>query len=68
MTPDLTVQNEGSIFLLRQHSAAGRDWMNEHIAISEETQMWGDAVVVEHRYIGDIIAGARSDGLTVAAA
>ena len=62
---DLTVQNEGSIFLLDASSAVGRDWMNENIAITAER--WAGAIVVEHRYIQDIIDGARRDGLTVEA-
>ena len=64
---DLYVQNEGSIFLLHPQSDAGLGWINEHI--DECATRWGHgpraAVVVEHRYIGNIVAGAQADGLSV---
>ena len=49
---DLYVQNEGSIFLLHPLTKLGEQWINEHIP--GEAQKLGKAVVVEHRYIGDI--------------
>lgn len=60
---DLTVRNEGTIFLLNPVSDAGREWVVEHIP--EDAQRWGGAVVVEHRYISDIVRGAQADGLLV---
>ncbi len=60
---DLCVQNEGSIFLLRALSDAGREWIAEHIP--DEAQTCGGAIVVEHRYIGGIVQGAINDGLEV---
>lgn len=63
MPADFTVQNEGSIFLLRPLTEAARDWVAEHIPADAQT--FGDAIVIEHRYIGDIVDGAQRDGLTV---
>ena len=60
---DLSIQNEGSIFLLRGLSEAGKAWIAEHIP--GDAQRYGGAVVVEHRYIGDIAHGAVNDGLEV---
>ena len=60
---DLLIQNEGSIFLLHQLTQLGKDWVEEHIG--DDAQIFGSAIVVEHRYIGDIAAGALADGLTV---
>ena len=60
---DLYIQNEGSIFLLRGLSDAGKAWIAEHIP--EDAMTFGGAVVVEHRYIGDIAQGAVDDGLEV---
>jgi hypothetical protein len=60
---DFTVQNEGSIFLLRPHTQSANDWIGEHIP--DDAQFFGNAVVVEHRYIADIVAGIQSDGLEV---
>jgi hypothetical protein len=62
--PDLTIQNEGSIFLLRASTDAGRTWIEANIP--DDAQTFGGAVVVEHRYIADITQGAINDGLEVA--
>lgn len=60
---DLSISNQGSIFLLRAESDAGREWIAEHIP--DDAQSFGGAIVVEHRYIGDIAQGAMNDGLEV---
>lgn len=60
---DLSIQNEGSIFLLRGLTDAGKAWIAENIP--SDAQTFGDAVVVEHRFIGDIAQGAVCDGLEV---
>lgn len=60
---DLYIQNEGSIFLVRATSEVGQDWLDEHI--SQEAQTFGGAIVVEHRFIVDILRGATGDGLEV---
>jgi hypothetical protein len=60
---DFSVENHFSLFLLRPLSDAARDWISEHIP--DDAQVFGEAVVVEHRYIGEIVNGARADGLVV---
>ncbi len=61
---DFYVQNEGSIFILRALSNEAKQWVADHIPA--DATFWGhDGVVVEHRYIADIVQGAISDGLTV---
>lgn len=60
---DLRVQNEGNIFLLYQETDLGRQWVEDNLP--EDAMTWGGAVVVEHRYIGAIVAGAQGDGLEV---
>lgn len=60
---DLSVENHGSIFLLRANTDAGRAWVAEHIP--DDAQVFGGATVVEHRFIADIAAGAIDDGLEV---
>jgi hypothetical protein len=60
---DLSIQNEGSIYLLRGLSEAGKKWIAENIP--DDAQHFGGAVVVEHRFIADIAQGAASDGLEV---
>ena len=62
-TTDLLVHGEGSIFLLRPTSRRGQHWIDEHV--SDDRQEWAGAVVVAHRFIGDIVRGAQADGLEV---
>lgn len=63
MNIDFAVENHFSIFLLRPLSDAAREWIAEHIPA--DAQFWGSAVVVEPRCIGDIVRGARADGLVL---
>jgi hypothetical protein len=60
---DLSIQNEGSIFLLRGLTEAGKAWIAEHIP--DDAPTFGAAVVIEHHFIGDIAQGAVNDGLEV---
>jgi hypothetical protein len=63
MQKDFEVRNEGSIWLLRPVSQAGRDWAGEHIPA--DALRFGGAIAVEHRFIGDILDGIAGDGLSV---
>jgi hypothetical protein len=49
--------------LLRPTSRRGRRWIDARIT-ADRTE-WAGAIVVEHRYIGDIVRGALDDGLRV---
>lgn len=60
---DFLVQNEGSIFLLHPLSESARDWIEEYLP--EDRMTFGGAIVVEHRYIADIVRGAQLDGLVI---
>lgn len=64
MTNDFEVQNEGTIFLLRPLTVAATAWLEENIT-GDDHQYFGHALVVEHRYIADIVEGIRNDGLLV---
>ncbi len=60
---DLLVHGGGSVYLLCPISLQGSAWVAQHIPLDA---MWfGGAVVVEHRYIRDIVVGATRDGLEV---
>ena len=61
---DFTIQNEGSIFLLQPCTDAARSWVEEFLP--EDRLEFAGAIVVEHRYIQDIVHGIRRDGLEVA--
>ena len=60
---DLRVQDEGSIKILYAQTDRGRLWVRDRI--SGEHQMWAGGVVVEHRYIDEIINGASEDELSI---
>lgn len=60
---DIRVENHGSIVLLNPGTKRGEQWLRDHT-----DGMWYDgALVVEPRYVRDVIAGATDDGLEVAA-
>jgi len=61
---DFTVQNESSIFLLQPQTESARRWVDEFLP--EDRMEFAGAIVVEHRYIQDIVDGIRRDGLEVA--
>ncbi len=65
-TPDFEVQNHGSIFLLIPQSTSARIWVDDHIGRDNGYQPYYPTVVVEHRYIADIVEGIQNDGLVVA--
>ena len=60
---DFEVQNHGTIFLLLPLTQNARDWVADHIPADAQ---WSGrrAVVVEHRFIADIVDGFLADGLT----
>lgn len=60
---DLVVHGHGSVYLLRALTRRARHWVEERI--SDDRQEWCGAIVVEHRYLGDIVHGAIADRLEV---
>ena len=60
---DITVQDGGSIILLRPNTEAGENWLDENTA--DATRL-GNAVAAEPRYVPAIIEGMINDGLKVA--
>jgi hypothetical protein len=64
--PDFSVTvDAGSIFLLIPHSESARAWIEQNIGRDNGFQPWWPTVVIEHRYITDIVAGIRAEGLVV---
>lgn len=61
--PDFVVQNEGTIYILHPHSQAAYEWIFQNLPA--DAQRWAGGVVIEHRYIGDILFGIENDGLVV---
>lgn len=62
---DIQIQNEGFIFLVHALTKKAKAWIQENIN-AEESTFFGSALVVEHRYIRDVLAGMESDGLEIA--
>ena len=62
VTTDFNVVDEGTIFLLQPIKAAAQDWVDAHIPAN--ARYFGSAVVIEHRFIEDILHGITNDGLT----
>ena len=63
-TADFNVMDCGTIYILNTQTDAAREWVAEHIP--DDAQTFGQCgTVVEHRYIGEIVAGIQRDGLTV---
>jgi len=61
--PDFLVADHGTIFLLQPITNRALAWVHEHLP--PDSPRLGAAVVVEHRFVGDIVAGIRNDGLVV---
>jgi hypothetical protein len=63
---DFTLENHGSLFLLRPLNSAAKHWMGEHLPMDNpETQFWGDAIVIEPRYVAPIVDGIIGDRLVL---
>jgi len=61
--PDFRLLDAGSICVLTPQNTAAKTWVNENIGDHQE---WAGGVVIEHRYVLDIIQGIAADGLTIA--
>jgi hypothetical protein len=59
---DIRVSGSGTVYALHPVSILGWEWVDEHVC---EPIRIGDMIPVEHRYISDIVEGAREDGLEV---
>ena len=60
---DFLCENHGSVFLLRPISPSALAWIEEHLPFDRIT--FGDAVVIEPRYVCAILVGLQDDGLAV---
>ncbi len=61
--PDFTLVNHGSISTLEPRTDAARHWVDEHIPA--DAQWWGNGVVIEWRFVDDIVAGIEADELSI---
>ena len=63
--PDFTIRDEGSILLLTPHTEPAHDWIHEHIGRNNGYQPYFPTIVIERRYVSDILGGIDSAGLAV---
>jgi hypothetical protein len=61
--PDFRLLNAGTIAVLTPCSTAAEDWVDEYI--DPDHQEWAGGVVIEHRFVLDILNGIDGVGLTV---
>jgi hypothetical protein len=62
-TADLVSHDARTVHYLQPVTSRGENWLAENIA--EGAAAHGDGILVEHRYIHDILIGATRDGLKV---
>ena len=60
---DVTISGGGSLYLFHLHSDHARAWVEEFV--SSDRQFFGGALVVEHRYAGDLALAIAADSLLV---
>jgi hypothetical protein len=56
-----TIENHGSIVLIRPLTSDVEEWIEEHVG-GEETMYFGNAVVVEPRYVAPIVEALIAEG------
>lgn len=61
--PDIRVCDHGSVILVTPVTDAASAWIEEHTA--SDAQFFGPALVVEPRYLDDLVRGMQDDGLVV---
>jgi hypothetical protein len=60
--PDFLIENHGSLFFLRPLSQSAREWIEENISQTDSFQPHWPTILIEHRYISDIIRGLVEEG------
>ncbi len=58
---DIRFENHGSLWLTWPQTPLAEEWIAEHT----DGMRFGDALVVEPRYVRDLVEGTRADGLRV---
>ena len=60
---DFFIDSQSSVFVVIPRTDAAKAWIEEHVDM-EDVQTWGNGIVVEHRFIQALVAGAQADDLT----
>jgi hypothetical protein len=62
---DFTVENHGSVVIIRANTPAAVDWANENIGEGNGLQIYWPAMLFEPRYVDQVISAIRAEGLLV---
>lgn len=62
MNHDFTISFQGTISILYPKSTAAVEWIDEHVPTYTA---WCGGVVIDHRYVGDIVNGIHDAGLVI---
>jgi len=60
---DARLVNHGSLYLFHPLTRNAKRWINSNVG--DEAQFFGNALVIEPRYVSDIVCGMADDGITV---
>ena len=63
---DFSLENHGSVFLLKPITDRARAWIESHIDCNANFQPWWPTVVIGHNYVEAVCDGITADGLEVA--
>jgi hypothetical protein len=63
VTNDFQLTDYGSVWLLEPLSDEAKEWCKQFLPV--DTTRWGNAYVIEPRYVNPIAAGIVGDGLTI---
>jgi hypothetical protein len=61
---DYLVTGGGTVYLFHPHTKKATEWLAEYCPKDSDHQYFGNALVIEHRYVADILKLAIRDGLT----
>ncbi len=59
---DVTVQNTGSVVLVRPNTEEAREWLRDNVA---DATWWGGALVASRNMVGALLDGLVEEGFTV---
>jgi hypothetical protein len=62
-TPDVLVRNEGTVFLFCPLTPRAKEWIDENVP--SDSEWFGNALVVEHRYAWGLAEGMEDEGLVL---
>jgi hypothetical protein len=59
---DVRIERDVSVYLFHLQTRAAQEWVKGNLG-DEGHQWFGGALVVEPRFVGDLLQGLRADGL-----